>query len=169
MTEEGPENIVDALVKRTSRSTVKLKLEMAVKAIQTGAFHMLQISETSKKEMEQQISSQFYFILVQKIQSEAFDLVKNVPEQNGIEARRRFCNSLNALALGKRVHLIRKHVNPLKIKKLQEAMGMIERWEDSTRRLQAEYDEHLSDWAQDADSAGDGSAEHHGVFHGKAP
>ena len=100
MTEEGPENIVDALVKRTESfngtgfQDWKLKLEMAVKAIQTGAFHMLQISETSKKEMEQQISSQFYFILVQKLQSEAFDLVKNVPEQNGIEARRRFCNSL---------------------------------------------------------------------------
>ena len=34
------------------------------------------------------------------------------------------------ITLGKRVHLIRKCVNPPKIKKLQEAMGMIERWED---------------------------------------
>ena len=57
MTEEGPENIVDALVKRTGSfngtgfQDWKLKLEMAVNAIQTGALHMLQISETSKKEV----------------------------------------------------------------------------------------------------------------------
>ena len=74
-------------------------------------------------EMEQQISSKFYFILVQKLQSEAFDLVKNVPEQNGIEARRRFCNRFDALTLGKRVHLIRKCVNPPKIKKFAGGNG----------------------------------------------
>ena len=82
---------------------------------------------------------------MEKLQSEAFDLVKNVSEQNGIEARRRLCNRFDALTLGKRVHLIRKSVYPPKIKNLREAMGMIERWEDSTRRLQAEYDEHISD------------------------
>ena len=151
--------MVEALVKRiesfngTGFQDWKFKFEMAVKAIQTGALDMLQTSETSEKEVcfsseiEQQISSQICFILARKFQGEAFDLVKNVPELNGIEAWRRLCNRFDARTLGKRVHLIRKCVNPPHIKKLQEAMGMIERWEDSTRRLQAEYDEHISDGA----------------------
>ena len=156
-TEQCHKNMVEALVKRIESfngigfQDWKFKFEMAVNAIQTGALDMLQTSETSEKEVcfsseiEQQISSQIYFILAQKLQGEAFDLVKNVPELNGIEAWRRMCNRFDARTLGKRVHLIRKCVNPPKIKKLQEAMGMIERWEDSTTRLQAEYDEHISD------------------------
>ena len=67
-----------ALVKRiesfngTGFQDWKFLFEMAVKAIQTGALDMLQTSETSEKEVffsseiEQQISSQIYFILAQK-------------------------------------------------------------------------------------------------------
>ena len=104
-------NMVEALVKRiesfngTGFQDWKFKFEMAVKAIQTGALDMLQTSETSEKEVcfsseiEQQISSQICFILAQKFQGEAFDLVKNVPELNGIEAWRRLCNRFDARTL----------------------------------------------------------------------
>ena len=134
-TEQCHKNMVETLVKRiesfngTGFQDWKFKFEMAVKAIQTGALDMLQTSETSEKEVcfsseiEQQISSKIYFILAQKLQGEAFDLVKNVPELNGIEAWRRLSNRFDARTLGKRVHLIRKCVNPPKIKKVAGGNG----------------------------------------------
>ena len=40
--------------------------------------------------------------------------------------------------------MIRKSVNPTKIKKLSEVMGMIEKWEACVRRLKTDFNEDLS-------------------------
>ena len=50
----------------------------------------------------------------------------------------------DAKTVGKRVALIRKTVNPQKVKHAKDAPAMIEKWEDTVRRLVVEYKEVLT-------------------------
>ena len=86
----------------------------------------------------------FYF-LAAACKGEAFDIVRNVPGGLGAEAWRRLCRRFGAKTRGKKVVLLRRCVNPPKVKQLGEAPGLIEKWEGDVQRLSADFKESLSD------------------------
>ena len=90
-------------------------------------------------ETDRTINRSFYAHLVEKTEAEAFEVVRNVPEDNGVEAWRRLCSRYDAKTMGKRIHLTRKCISPPRIKELKQANLLIQRWEDSLRRLSSEY------------------------------
>jgi hypothetical protein len=100
---------------------------------------------TDIAEKDQEVNYNLYFILAQLCEGEAFDIVKNVSDQNGAEAYRRLCRRFLGKTRGKRLHLLRKGVNPPKVKKLSEVLGSIEKWEIHVQRLKADFKEELSD------------------------
>ena len=90
------------------------------------------------------LNTSLYANLVEKTEGEAFEVVRNVPDENGAEAWRRLCNRYDSRTMGKRIHLTRKCISPPRIKDLKTATLLIQRWEDAIRRLSGEYD-HIVD------------------------
>ena len=86
-----------------------------------------------------QFNTSVYNALVQRLDGEAFDIIRNVGEANGAEAWRKICTRYNGKTIGKQLQSIRRCVNPMRIKKLSETTGSIEKWETETRRLDADY------------------------------
>ena len=116
----------------------KFKLLMSVKAINSNVAIMLE--DAAKEEAEInfnsinqsypdkiQLNYDIYYILAEKLTGDAFDIVKNVPNQNGVEAWRRLCARYDAKTFGKQILVTRKVVNPPKIRDLRQAAGMIEK------------------------------------------
>ena len=150
---------VDTIMKRMDKfhkdnfQDWKFRLEMCIKG-SNQKFHTLMSwaedqelyidMETSVKDEDREMNCNLYYILAQLTEGEAFDVVKNVGNQNGGEAWRKLCRRFSGKTRGKRLHMIRKSVNPPKIKKLSEVMGMIEKWEICVRRLLVDFKEELS-------------------------
>ena len=65
-------------------------------------------------------------------------------------ARPRLCSRFDAKTFGKQIYLTRKCVSPPKIKTIKDATAVIERWEDSIRRLRTEYNQELDDGLKQA-------------------
>ena len=65
------------------------------------------------------LNRQLYFVLTEKREGEAFDLVRGVPVQNRAEAWRRLLVLFDARTSGKEMLLARRVVNPAKIKNLR--------------------------------------------------
>ena len=86
-----------------------------------------------------------YYFLTSACKGEAFDIVRNVAGTCGAEAWRKLCKRFGAKTRGRKVVLLRKCVNPPRIKKLTDAPAFIEKWENDVRRLRADYQEGLSD------------------------
>ena len=76
---------------------------------------------TAHSEFAKEASRQLYFVFTQKTSKEPFDLIKNVTDLNGLEAWRRLNMRYDAKTVGKRVALIRKTVNPQKVKSAKDA------------------------------------------------
>ena len=89
-------------------------------------------------------NSNLCYVLAQRTEGEAFDVVKNVAGQNGGEALRKLCPRFTGRTGGKRLHLICKCVNPTRVKKLNEVTGMVEKWKMNIRRLKADFKEVFS-------------------------
>ena len=87
------------------------------------------------------LSAKLYNILATKTKGDAYVMMRNVPDMNGLEAYRRLCHRFDSKTIGKRVTLIRKVVNPTKVKHLKDVNKMIENWEETIRILTTEYDE----------------------------
>ena len=151
--------VVDTVVKRTDKfcgsgfQDWKFRMEMAVRG-SCGRLHdFMEWAEeqelyidpvTSVTEENSGYNSNLYCVLAQRTEGEAFDVVKNVASQNGGEAWRKLCRRFSGKTRGKRLHLIRKCVNPPRVKKLNEVTGMVEKWEMNTRRLETDFKEELS-------------------------
>ena len=151
--------IVENIIKRQDKFVKdrfqdwKFRLEMAAKGNSVVLARLMKWAEerdvavdltTDISGEDQELNYNLYYILAQLCEGEAFDVVKNVPDQNGAEAYRKLCRRFLGKTRGKRLHLIRKGVNPPKIKKLSEVMGAIEKWEINVRRLQTDFKEELS-------------------------
>ena len=116
----------------------KFKLQMAMQSFSSEAHQFLGWAENLGAEIDSDVDitddqkplcERLYFVLAQMTTGEAFDLVRNAPELNGAEAWRRLCKRYGGKTTGKRVHLTRRCVNPPKVKKLAEALSMVEKWE----------------------------------------
>ena len=140
---KGMRETVDTVVKRTDKFTKdgfhdwKFRIEMSVKGSCGKLHEFMQWAEgqelfidpeTSVPEPDRGYNANLYYILAQRTDGEAFDVVKNVMNQNGGEAWRKLCRIFSGKTRGKRLHLIRKCVNPPKIKKFNEVPGMFESW-----------------------------------------
>ena len=151
--------IVENIIKRQDKFVKdrfqdwKFRLEMAAKGNSVVLARLMKWAEerdaavdltTDISGEDQELNYNLYYILAQLCEGEAFDVVKNVPDQNGAEAYRKLCRRFLGKTRGKRLHLIRKGVNPPKIKKLSEVMGAIEKWEINVRRLQTDFKEEMS-------------------------
>lgn len=132
----------------------KFKLQMAMQSFSSEAHQFLGWAENLGAEIDSDVDitddqkplcERLYFVLAQMTTGEAFDLVRNAPELNGAEAWRRLCKRYGGKTTGKRVHLTRRCVNPPKVKKLAEALSMVEKWESCVRRLSVDYKETMSD------------------------
>ena len=94
---------------------------------------------TSREERQVETQGQVDFnskvhdVLAQLTGGETFDPVPNVAGLTGGEARRRLCKRFAGRTTGSRVHLIRECVNAPKVKKLSDAMSVVERWETNLR------------------------------------
>ncbi len=155
---QSMQQVVDTTIKRMDRfvkegfTDWKLKLEMGLRGCHPRMAEILKYAEEQDgpvdvdlmEEEDQGTNHNLYIILAQITGEEAFDVVKNVEGQNGAEAFRRLCRRFSGKTRGKRLQMIRRSVNPSKIKKLSEVMGMIEKWETNLRRLQADFKEELS-------------------------
>ena len=75
----------------------------------------------------------------EKTEGEAFTVVSNVADMNGLEAWRKLCLRFDARTYGKKMLLMRQYVSPPKIKDLRVVAAEIERWEERTRQL-SQYD-----------------------------
>jgi hypothetical protein len=155
---QSMQQVVDTTIKRMDRfvkegfADWKFKLEMGLRGCHPRMAEILKYAEEQDgpidvdlmEEEDQGTNHNLYIILAQITGEEAFDVVKNVEGQNGAEAFRRLCRRFSGKTRGKRLQMIRRSVNPSKIKKLSEVMGMIEKWETNLRRLQADFKEELS-------------------------
>jgi hypothetical protein len=150
---------VDTTVKRMDKFSKdgfqdwKFRLEMAVKGSSGRLAAVLSWAEsqevsidpeTSVQAEDHELNDNLYYILAQLAEGEALDVVKNVPGQNGGEAWRKLCRHFSAKTRGKRLHMIRKSVNPAKVNKLSDVMAAIETWEMCLRRLKVDFNEELS-------------------------
>ena len=152
------QQVVDTTVKRMDRfakdgfTDWRFKLEMGLRGCMPRLAEILKWSEEQDgvidsdlmSEEDQGLNHNLYIILAQITTEEAFDVVKNVENHNGVEAFRRLCRRFSGRTRGKRLQMIRRSVNPTKVKKLGDVMGMIEKWENNLRRLQADFKEELS-------------------------
>ena len=75
-----------------------------------------------------------YYILAQRTEKEALDIPRNTSEQNDTEAKRMICSRFDNRTHGKRIHLIRRVINPGKVKQLVDLPSAIDKWESSVRR-----------------------------------
>ena len=91
--------------------------------------------DPEKKDLNQQL----YYVLTEKTEGEAFDLVRGVPLQNGAEAWRRLLVRFDARTIGKEMLLARRVVNPPKIKNHRDTAAHIEKWQECGRKLEQEY------------------------------
>jgi hypothetical protein len=154
------QQIAEIIVKRQDKfnkdkfADWKFRLEMAARGNSVILANLLKWSEeresqvnheTDISERDKEVNYNLYCILAQLCEGEAFDIVKNVEDQNGAEAYRRLCRRFLGKTRGKRLHLLRKGVNPPKVKKLSEVLGAIEKWEIHVQRLKADFKEELSD------------------------
>jgi hypothetical protein len=154
------EQITENIVKRQDKLSKdkfadrKFRLEMAARGNSIVLANLLKWSEerespiaeeTDIAEKDKDVSYNLYFILARLCEGEAFDIVKNVTEQNGAEVFRKMCRLFLGKTRGKRLHLLRKGVNPLKVKKLSEVLGSIKKWELHVQRLKADFKAELSD------------------------
>ena len=74
------------------------------------------------------LSSHWYFVLAQRTEGEAFDIVKNVPDSNGAAAWQKLLRRYDGKSMGKQVQLLRRVVNPGRVKKMGDLMAAIEKW-----------------------------------------
>jgi hypothetical protein len=154
------QQITENIVKRQDKFSKdkfadwKFRLEMAARGNSIVLANLLKWAEeretsvnhdTDISEKDKEVNYNLYIILAQLCEGEAFDIVKNVSDQNGAEAYRRLCRRFLGKTRGKRLHLLRKGVNPPKVKKLAEVLGSIEKWEIHVQRLKADFKEELSD------------------------
>ncbi len=131
---------VDTIVKRMDKFNKdhfqdwKFRLEMVVKGSCGPLAELMKWAEleelysdlmTVLEPENRELNDNLYYILAQLCEGEAFDVVKNVADQNGVEAWRRLRRRFSGKTRGKRLHMIRKSVNPAKIKKLTDVMGML--------------------------------------------
>ena len=154
----GVQQAVDTTVKRMDKfgkdnfADWKFKLEVGLRGSHSRLAELLKWAEEHDGSIDVDLMSEedaalnhnLYLILAQVTMEEAFDVVKNVEGQNGAEAFRRLCRRFSGRTRGKRLHLIRRSVNPARVKKLSDVMGSIERWETNLRRLHADFREELS-------------------------
>ena len=91
--------------------------------------------DLEKKNLNQQL----YYVLTEKTEGEAFDLVRGVPLQNGAEAWRRLLVRFDARTIGKEMLLGRRVVNPPKIKNHRDTAAQIEKWQECRGKLEQEY------------------------------
>ena len=153
------QHIVDTIVKRMDKFSKdyfqdwKFRLEMVVKGSSGKLAELMSWAEsqelcidplTSVKPEDRELNDNLYYILAQLCEGEAFDIVKNVGGQNGVEAWRRLRRRFYGKTRGKRLHMIRKSVNPAKIKKMTDVLGMIERRAINVRQLSVDFKEELS-------------------------
>lgn len=153
---------VDKLLKRTDNfegtnfQDWKFRVETSFRPLVPGATKLLKWAEKEPTPIDQlSVDEQegitdgtdelIYYFLTAACKGEAFDIVRNVPEEHGAEAWRKLCKRFGAKTRGRKVVLLRRCVNPAKIKKLSEAPALIEKWESDVRRLSADYKEQLSD------------------------
>ena len=85
------------------------------------------------------VNRQLYYVLTEKTEVKAFDLVRGVPVQNGAEAWRRLLVRFDARTIGKDMLLAQRVVNPPKIKNLRGTAAHIEKWQECGRKLEQEY------------------------------
>ena len=152
-------DLVEKLTKRTEVFNGsgfmewQFRTEVGLRAVSMDGFKLIEWAEAqttcialdTAPENYKMVDNLIYFFLAAITKGEAFDLVKNVQDRCGAEAWRKLTRRFGGKTKGKRVVLTRRCVNPSKVKKLAEAPGMIERWEHDVRRLQADYQENLSD------------------------
>ena len=152
---------VEKLLKRTDGfdgnnfQEWKFRLETSLRATVPEAADLVKWAENESETLDgdsvvlthhdREIDNLVYYFLTAACKGEAFDIVRNVPDTCGAEAWRKLCKRFGAKTRGRKVVLLRKCVNPAKIKKLSEAPAIIEKWESDIRRLQADYQETLSD------------------------
>ena len=85
------------------------------------------------------LNQQLYYVLIEKTDGEAFDLVRGVPVQNGAEAWRRRLVRFDARTIGKEILLARHVLNPPKIKNHEDTVAHIEKWQECQGKLEQEY------------------------------
>ena len=155
----GTKNFTEAMNKNVDKLDVKtfkdwkFKLEMAAKAVHVGYYQLLDLWEKKLETIDldlddaqnQAASAEIYYLLAQKTEGEAFDLIKGVPNQNGAEAWRLLVGRFDAKTIGKEILLARRCVNPPKVKTAKDLPSAIDKWEDDQRRMKVEYTEELGD------------------------
>ena len=132
----------------------RFKFEMTVRSTMNKAGPFLDLIDKHAKDNTQltqevlrqhgqeavDLASNFYYILAQRVEKEAMDLLRNVEKQSGAEAYRVICLRFDNRTKGKNIHLVRKVVNPGKAKKLSDMPTMMDAWESSLRRLSYDFD-----------------------------
>ena len=58
------------------------------------------------------LNPHWYFIIAQRTEGEAFDIVKNIPDSNGAAAWQKLLRRYDGKSMGKQLHLLRRVVNP---------------------------------------------------------
>ena len=134
-------NFAESLSKRTDllRSSGfegwQFKMLTAARAINPKAHEVMEYAKLnldtevpedafSTDHEKNDLNRQLNYVLTEKTEGEAFDLVRGVPLQNGAEAWRRLLVRFDARTIGKEMLLARRVVNPPKIKNLRDTAGV---------------------------------------------
>ena len=114
-----------------------------------SAAHAIEVTPDQYPEGQVQefevMARKLFSVLVIKTAGAAHTVVKNVTSMNGFEAWRRLCQRYNPHTTGKMMTLIRKAINPTKVKSLKEVEKSIDSWEELMKTLDRDYHEELSE------------------------
>ena len=127
----------------------KFKLEMALRTSISASGDFLDWIHQNRDDVitlemiqlanHELMMNNMYYILAQRTEKESLDILRNTAEQNGAEAWRLICARFDNRIHGKRIHLIRRVINPGKVKQLVDLPSAIDKWESSVRRLSSDF------------------------------
>ena len=130
------------------------KLKRSINTMNRDVCRLMTIWESREEEIEEaentsrefrQRSAELYDILCERCDGEALMIVRQVGDMEGIKAWQKLFHRYNPRTMARGLRMLSEVVNPQKAKSLTEVETLVSRWEDKVKRLEAQFQESVSD------------------------
>ena len=130
------------------------KLKRSINTMNRDVCRLMTIWESREEEIEEadntsrefrQRSAELYDILCERCEGEALMIIRQVGDMEGIKAWQKLFHRYNPRTMARGLRMLSEVVNPQKAKSLTEVETLVSKWEDKVKRLEAQFQESVSD------------------------
>ena len=130
------------------------KLKRSINTMNRDVCRLMTIWESREEEINEaentsrefrQRSAELYDILCERCDGEALMIVRQVGDMEGIKAWQKLFHRYNPRTMARGLRMLSEVVNPQKAKSLTEVETLVSKWEDKVKRLEAQFQETVSD------------------------